>query len=90
MREYIYSCCMAAVQCTHSKEDCRLQDSKHPFFLIVGRGPNFLSRNHMHSSWGSWKILDLGNTALVSLSFRVREIICFLSCQCDIREFIVC
>lgn len=33
---------------------------------------------------------DLGSTTLVSQSFRVREIICFLSCQSDIREFIAC
>lgn len=33
---------------------------------------------------------DSESTALVSVSFGVREIICFLSCQCDIREFIAC
>lgn len=33
---------------------------------------------------------DSESTTLVSVSFGVREIICFLSCQCDIREFIAC
>ena len=33
---------------------------------------------------------DSESTTLVGLSFRVREIICLLSCQCDIGEFIAC
>lgn len=33
---------------------------------------------------------DSEGTALVSRSFRVREIICLFSCQCDMVEFIAC
>lgn len=36
------SLCVAAVQCTHSKENCRLQNSKHPFFPYSWQWSSFL------------------------------------------------
>lgn len=33
MREWVCLCCVAAVQCVRSEEDCR--HSKHPFFFLL-------------------------------------------------------